>query len=83
MNSIMKRCFSILVGMALALTLQAQNLTVKFENCTVEQAMEQLKSQGISFALKSDSIDVSRKVSASFEDATLEDIIQAIFRCRK
>lgn len=80
MGSIMKKWITILIGMALALTLQAQNVTVRFENCTVEKAMELLKSQGISFVLKSDSIDIDRKVSASFDNSPLEEVVRTIFQ---
>ena len=67
------------MALAVSMSLQAQNLTVKFDNCTVEKAMEQLKSQGISFVLKSDCVDLGTRVSASFENAPLEDIVKKIF----
>ena len=76
----MRKCFVILVALAVSMSLQAQNLTVKFDNCTVEKAMEQLKNQGISFVLKSDSVDLGTRVSASFENAPLEDIVKKIFQ---
>ncbi len=75
----MRKCLIMLVALAVSLPLQAQNLTVKFDNCTVEQAMEQLKGKGISFVLKSESVDINSRVKASFNDASLESIVEAIF----
>lgn len=76
----MRKYLYILVALALSLPLHAQNLTVKFDNCTVEKAMELLKGQGVSFILKSDYVDLDTRVSASFENASLEDIIKKIFQ---
>lgn len=75
----MKKWLVTLASLALSLSLSAQNLTVRFENCTVEKALEQLKGKGISFVLKSASVNMASTVNASFTDAPLDEIVEAIF----
>ena len=65
--------------LAFAMGLSAQGLTVRFDHCTVLQAMEQLKGLGVSFMLKSDQMNTSAKVNATFENAPLETIVKQIF----
>ena len=76
----MKKILTLLLFLFIALASNAQNLTINFDNCTIEEAMSQLKNEGISFILKSDSIDMGAKVNARFTDAPLETIVQTIFQ---
>ena len=76
----MKKILTLLLFLCTTLVLSAQNLTVRFDDCTVEEAMGQLKNKGISFVIKSEAIDMKAKVNATFTDAPLEEIVKTIFR---
>lgn len=76
----MRRILVLSFFLCVTLLLNAQSLSVRFDNCTIEEAMEQLKNQGVSFILKSDSIDLNAKVNAEFKDAELKQILQVIFQ---
>ena len=75
----MKKILTLLLFLFAALVSNAQNLTINFSDCTIEEAMSHLKNEGISFILKSDSIDMDAKVNANFTDASLETIVRKIF----
>ncbi len=75
----MKKILPLLLFLFTALVSNAQNLTINFSDCTIEEAMSQLKNEGISFILKSDSIDMDAKVNANFTEASLETIVRKIF----
>lgn len=55
----MKKILTLLLFLFAALVSNAQNLTINFSDCTIEKAMSHLKNEGISFILKSDSIDIA------------------------
>ena len=75
----MKKILALLLFLFIALVSNAQNLTINFRDCTIEEAMSHLKNEGISFILKSDSIDMDAKVNADFTEAPLETIVRKIF----
>ena len=75
----MKKILPLLLFLFTALASNAQNLTINFSDCTVEEAMSHLKNEGISFILKSDSVDMDAKVNADFKEASLEMIVRKIF----
>lgn len=58
----------------------AQKVSIKFNNKTVEQALEMLKDQQeLSFIFQAKDVDLSERVSASFNDAPLESVLKEIF----
>ena len=67
----MKKTITLILGLMMCVVVHGQGLTVRFDNCTVEQAMEQLKGLGVSFVLKSDQVNLGSKVDAEFKDASL------------
>lgn len=75
----MKKILPLLLFLFTALASNAQILTINFRDCTVEEAMSHLKNEGISFILKSDSVDMDAKVNADFKEASLEMIVRKIF----
>ena len=76
----MKKALTLLLFLFTITVLGAHNLTIRFDDCTIEEALGQLKNEGISFLIKSDSIDMSAKVNASFTDAPLEIIVSTVFK---
>lgn len=79
-NTAMKKFLTLLLLLCATFALSAQSLTVRFENCTIEEAMTILKNKGVSFMLKSESINLKERVSADFVDVPLEKVVQSIFR---
>ena len=69
----------LLVLLCTTLALSAQNLTVRFDNCTIEEAMTILKNQGVSFMLKSEFLDLTERINADLVDVPLEKVVQTIF----
>ena len=55
----MKMALRLLLFLCTTLAANAQNLTVHFDNHTIEEAMTLLKNNGVSFMLKSESHIVS------------------------
>ena len=62
----MKKILTLLLFLFTALVSNAQNLTINFRDCTIEEAMSHLKNEGISFILKSDSIDMPHMLMVVF-----------------
>lgn len=63
-----------------AFSLHGQNLTVRLNDVTVEQALEILKNRhGYSFVLKTDDLNLNAKVKADFKSAPIRKILDKIF----
>lgn len=59
----------------------AQDISLKINNVTVKEAMEQLKkTSGYSFVFSSNDINTKQRVSVSAEDATIEEVIKQILK---
>lgn len=66
---------------ALCLNLSAfsQNITLKTDNVTVKEAMEQLKkSSGYSFVFSSVDVNTQKRVSVSVQNASIEEAVKQI-----
>lgn len=59
----------------------AQDITVRFDGVSVEQALEQLKNEdGLSFVFKTSDVDLEARVDAEFESAPLLSVLEVIFK---
>lgn len=59
----------------------AQDISLKINNVTVKEAMEQLKkTSGYSFVFSSNDINTKQRVSVSAEDATIEEVVKQILK---
>lgn len=59
----------------------AQDISLKINNVTVKEAMEQLKkASGYSFVFSSNDINTKQRVSVSVEDATIEEVVKQILK---
>lgn len=68
---------------ALCLNLSAfsQNITLKTDNVTVKEAMEQLKkSSGYSFVFSSVDVNTQKRVSVSVQNASIEEAVKQILK---
>ena len=62
----------------------AQDISLKINNVTVKEAMEQLKkTSGYSFVFSSNDINTKQRVSVSAEDATIEEVVKQILKGQK
>lgn len=69
------------VVLCLNFSAYAQDISLKANNITVKEAIEQLKEKsGYSFVFSSADIDTKKRVSISAKDATVEDIVNQILR---
>lgn len=72
--------FSELNANAIESPLQEPIVTAKYENVSIVLVLEDLKSKtGYTFVFKKDDIPESLKISASFENSTLSQILKKIF----
>lgn len=63
------------------LSVFSQDITLKTNNVTVKEAMEQLKkSSGYSFVFSSVDVNTKKRVSVSAEDATIEEVVKQILQ---
>lgn len=57
----------------------AQDISLKINNVTVKEAMEQLKrTSGYSFVFSSTDVNTKQRISVSVEDATIEEVVKQI-----
>ena len=62
----------------------AQDISLKINNVTVKEAMEQLKkTSGYSFVFSSNDINTKQRISVSAEDATIEEVVKQILKGQK
>lgn len=69
----------LIASAALCFNLSAfsQDITLKANNVTVKEAMEQLKkSSGYSFVFSSADVNTKKRISISVEDAGIEEVIK-------
>lgn len=63
------------------LSVFSQDITMKTNNVTVKEAMEQLKkSSGYSFVFSSVDVNTKKRVSVSAEEATIEEVVKQILQ---
>ncbi len=63
------------------LSVFSQDITLKTDNVTVKEAMEQLKkSSGYSFVFSSVDVNTKKRVSVSAKDATIEEVVKQILQ---
>ena len=73
----------LIASAALCFNLSAfsQDITLKANNVTVKEAMEQLKkSSGYSFVFSSADVNTKKRISISVEDAGIEEVIKQILQ---
>ena len=73
----------LIASAALCFNLSAfsQDITLKANNVTVKEAMEQLKkSSGYSFVFSSADVNTKKRISRSVEDAGIEEVIKQILQ---
>lgn len=71
---------SVLMFLIQSFTVTAQTITVRFDNITVEQALETLKnSHGYSFVFKTNDLDLDAKVNADFKSASINAVLDKLF----
>ena len=74
-------CVCVVLLLIPSFSVKAQNITVKFDNVSVEHAMEQLKSRhGYSFVFNTDDVRLDAKVKAEFSNATISEVLDTIFQ---
>ena len=62
----------------------AQDISLKINNVTVKEAMEQLKkASGYSFVFSSEDINTKQNVSVSVNNAKIEDVVKQILQGQK
>ena len=58
------------------MTLNAQTVSKTFSNAPLKTVLKEVESQtGLSVVYKTDEVDVNRKVNASFQNASLEEVM--------
>lgn len=63
------------------LSVFSQDITLKTNNVTVKEAMDQLKkSTGYSFVFSSIDVNTKKRVSVSVEEATIEEVVKQILQ---
>ena len=61
------------------MTLNAQTVSKTFSNAPLKTVLKEVESQtGLSVVYKTDEVDVNRKVNASFQNASLEEVMAQI-----
>ena len=61
------------------MTLDAQTVSKTFSNAPLKTVLKEVENQtGMSVVYKTDEVDVNRKVSASFQNASLEEVMSQI-----
>lgn len=67
--------------LCLNLSAYSQNISLKINDLTVKQAMEQLKKNtGYSFVFSLSDVDTNKRVSVSAENTTIEDVVNQILK---
>lgn len=57
----------------------AQDISLRINNVTVKEAMEQLKkASGYSFVFSSTDVNTKQRISVSVEDATIEEVVKQV-----
>lgn len=80
------RCFDkaiLVASVALCFNLSAfsQDITLKTNNITVKEAIEQIKkSSGYSFVFSSLDLDTKKRVSISVKDAVIEEVVKQLLK---
>ena len=80
------RCFDkaiLVASVALCFNLSAfsQDITLKANNITVKEAIEQIKkSSGYSFVFSSLDLDTKKRVSISVKDAVIEEVVKQLLK---
>ncbi|MDL2213270.1 SusC/RagA family TonB-linked outer membrane protein [Bacteroides sp. OttesenSCG-928-N06] len=75
---------TLLLFSASLVTAQAQNVTIRFTDKTVEQVLEMLKSrEGYSFVLKTKDVNLKEKVTGLFEAKPISEILDVVFANQK
>ena len=80
MKSKVGRCAVVMLLLIFSISVSAQQMTLNLKGDTVEQALEILKNQyGYSFIFKTDDIDLKKKVTSSFKNVEITEVLKQIF----
>ena len=80
MKSKVGRCAIVMLLLIFSVSVSAQQMTLSLKGDTVEQALEILKNQyGYSFIFKTDDIDLKKKVTSSFKNVEITEVLKQIF----
>ena len=80
MKSKVGRCAIVMLLLIFSISVSAQQMTLNLKGDTVEQALEILKNQyGYSFIFKTDDIDLKKKVTSSFKNVEITEVLKQIF----
>ena len=72
---------AVLVFFAITLSLSAQDISVNLRNVTVQKAIEYLQREyGYSFSLKTDEVDVKRKINLTTKNDDIEKVLEQLFK---
>ena len=81
MRNINKAILIASVALCLHLSAFAQNISLKANNITVKEAIEQLKEKsGYSFVFSSTDLNTNKRVSISASKATIEEVVKQILQ---
>ena len=79
MKNVKKALFVAVAFCCLNLSAVAQNFTLKMNDVTVKQAIDELKNKsGYSFVFFSGELDTKKKISITAEEATLDQVVKQI-----
>lgn len=68
-------------ALCFSLSVFSQNISMRINNVTVKEAMEELKnSSGYSFVFSSVDVNTKKRVSVVLEDATIEEVVKQILQ---
>lgn len=75
-----KIIFAFVAGAFISVSLRAQSISLQFDNVTVEQALDILRSQeGYSFVFRAEDVNLWHHVSGTFTNADINDVLSKIF----
>lgn len=79
MRSISKAMLIASTAFCFNLSAYSQDISLKANNITVKEAMEQLKkTSGYSFVFSSNDVDTKQRISVSADNATLDEVVKQI-----
>lgn len=79
MRSISKAMLIASTAFCFHLSAYSQDISLKANNITVKEAMEQLKkTSGYSFVFSSNDVDTKQRISVSADNATLDEVVKQI-----